>query len=92
MHGDFTPWNLRQLRGGALVLVDWENAGWAPPGADEVFYRATWAALRHRLPGGCDAHESIQFWRDRVLAQPENVRDHRLAQALGEAFDRMARS
>lgn len=92
MHGDFAPWNLRQLPGGSLVLVDWENAGWAPPWADEVFYRATWAALRHRFTVSCDAYESAQFWRERVLAQPENVRDHRLAQALGEILDRMAAS
>jgi phosphotransferase family enzyme len=90
MHGDFAPWNLRQLPRGPLVLVDWENAGWGPPGADEVLYRATWAALRHRSPDRCDARESVQFWRERLLAQPENVRDHRLAQALGETLDRMA--
>ena len=90
MHGDFTPWNLRQLRGESLVLVDWENAGWAPPAADEVFYRATRAALLHRLPERCDAHEAVQFWRGRVLTQPENARDHRLAKALDEVLDRMA--
>ena len=92
MHGDFAPWNLRQLRGGSLVLVDWENAGWAPPRADEVFYRATRAALGHRLVQRCDTQEAVQFWRERVPAQPENVRDQRLAQALGDVLGRMAGS
>jgi hypothetical protein len=40
MHGDFTPWNLRGRRNQGLFLIDWEDAGWAPPGADEVYYRA----------------------------------------------------
>jgi hypothetical protein len=90
MHGDFAPWNLRQLRGGALVLVDWENAGWAPPGADEVFYRATRAALQHQVADRSDAREAVQFWRQRVQAQRENARDRRLAEALGHVFGRMA--
>jgi Phosphotransferase enzyme family len=90
MHGDFAPWNLRQLRGGSLVLVDWEDAGWAPPGADDVFYRATHAALRYRPAGRCDRHEAVRFWRERVLAHPENGRDDRLAQALGEILGSMA--
>jgi hypothetical protein len=92
MHGDLAPWNLRRLRGGSLVLIDWENAGWAPPGADEVFYRATWAALGHRLPEGCDTGEAVQFWRERVPAQPENARDRRLAQALVEVLGGMGGS
>lgn len=94
MHGDFTPWNLRQLRGESLVLIDWENAGWGPPGADEVFYRATTAALRHSLANRCDAHEAVQFWRERLLAQlltrPEGPRDRRLTQAVSENLGRMA--
>lgn len=90
MHGDFAPWNLRQVRGGSLVLVDWENAGFGPPGADEVFYQATRAALGQRLPGASDAHEAVRFWRERVPAQPENSRDDRLARSLREALDRIA--
>jgi len=93
MHGDFAPWNLRQLRGDSLVLVDWERAGWAPPGADEVFYRATWAALEHRPVDRCDTQEAVQFWRERMLAHhPENTRDQRLANALDDVLGRMAGS
>lgn len=89
MHGDFAPWNLRQVRGESLVLIDWEDAGWAPPGADEVFYQATRAALGHRHPDRCNIPEAVQFWRERMLAQPENARDRRLAHALREALTRM---
>jgi len=90
MHGDFAPWNLRQVRGGSLVLMDWENAGWAPPGADEVYYRATRAALRYRIAERSDAREAVQFWRERVLARPADARDRLLATALGHVFGWMA--
>lgn len=45
MHGDLTPWNLREAHGHGLLLYDWERAGWGPPGADEVLYRAAEAGL-----------------------------------------------
>jgi len=93
MHGDFAPWNLRQLRGGSLVLVDWEAAGWAPPGVDAVFYKATWAALGHPLPHPSDAPEAVQFWRERVRGRRlDGARDYRLAKALDEVLGRMERA
>jgi hypothetical protein len=64
MHGDFTPWNLRRVRDGRLVLVDWEHAGWGPPGADLALYQIVEAALgrpdRARLE---DYEDAIAFWR-----------------------------
>jgi hypothetical protein len=66
MHGDFTPWNLRKLRG-HLYLLDWETAGWGPPGADEVMYQASSAVM-----GLCQADayqqvaakypETVSYW------------------------------
>lgn len=44
-HGDFAPWNLRHIGGATPWLIDWEDAGWAPPEADRVFYIATAAAM-----------------------------------------------
>jgi hypothetical protein len=29
VHGDFAPWNIRELDGGACTLLDWESAEWA---------------------------------------------------------------
>jgi hypothetical protein len=92
MHGDFAPWNLRQLHRNSLVLVDWEDAGWAPPGADEVFYHATQAALRHRVAERCATDEAVQFWRERLPTKSENARDHQLIQALREILGRMVGS
>jgi phosphotransferase family enzyme len=92
MHGDFAPWNLRRLRGGSLALVDWERAGWGPPGADEVFYRAAREAVQMRRAGRGAAMEAVQFWRARVAAGPETARDERLARALGVALGRMAQA
>ena len=28
VHGDFAPWNIRELRGGGCTLLDWESAEW----------------------------------------------------------------
>jgi hypothetical protein len=28
VHGDFAPWNIRELSGGSCTLVDWESAVW----------------------------------------------------------------
>jgi len=47
MHGDFVPWNLREDRSGALWLLDWEDAGWAPPFADVVRYAVAYHSIRH---------------------------------------------
>ncbi len=51
-HGDLTPWNLRRAggrRAGRLPwLIDWEDAGWAPPGLDQVYLAATAAAVTGR--------------------------------------------
>lgn len=44
-HGDFAPWNVRRIRRHGTFLIDWEEAGWAPPGADLVYYAACAAAL-----------------------------------------------
>jgi hypothetical protein len=83
MHGDFTPWNLRETREGELTLVDWEYSGWGPPGADEMLYRATSAAVMERHPGHSDKHEAIHFWIDRMSAWPETQdRDGRLVRSV----------
>ena len=88
MHGDFTPWNLRQRRDGTLFLIDWEDAGWAPPGADEVYYRAVVQFLS-RKSGECDGQsdEAGQFWLNRIEARRAQAGDAKDADAdLGEAL------
>lgn len=67
MHGDLTPWNLRSFGNGPW-LIDWESAGWGPPHADEVLYRATAAALGRPVsaPLPPDSEEAIQHWRTEV--------------------------
>jgi hypothetical protein len=87
MHGDFTPWNLRQTHEGKLTLVDWEYSGWGPPGADEVLYRASKAAVTDHHPGHSDKHEAIHFWIDRMSAWPETQdRDGRLVRSVLHAL------
>jgi hypothetical protein len=90
MHGDLTPWNLRRLRTGILGLYDWEGAGWGPPAADEVLYRAAWAALGRRPLAVAPRapREAIRFWEERVLGRPVTAerRDRELAEALLRAL------
>ena len=50
MHGDFVPWNLREDSQGQLWLLDWEDAGWAPPLADFVRYVVAYYSLGWTTP------------------------------------------
>jgi hypothetical protein len=68
MHGDFTPSNLRDVGSGELVLYDWEHVGWAPPGADEVMYRAAEAVLRGRDVRLGEWPEARAYWSERIAA------------------------
>lgn len=90
MHGDFTPWNLREVPHRTLMLYDWEDAGWGPPHADDVLYRASYAALRNLNPGVHPAQEAIHYWHGRVMARRwSGDRERRLARTLSVALDRM---
>jgi glycosyltransferase involved in cell wall biosynthesis len=90
MHGDFTPWNLRCLHDGSLVLYDWEDTTWGPPGADEVLYRATDAALRNALPRRHHAGEAIDHWLDELAKRDtDNQRDRKLSVALRRSLKAM---
>jgi hypothetical protein len=87
MHGDFTPWNLRQRRDGTRFLIDWEDASWAPPGADATFYWAVSSVLGRpgNDPDGSD--EVISFWRARLEArQKRSATAGDLDAGLGEAL------
>jgi hypothetical protein len=81
MHGDFTPWNLRQS-GARLFLVDWEYAGWGPPHADEISYRLS-ASLLGVSSGAAawsptlDDLEAIRFWTEQARAWRGSKRDDR---------------
>lgn len=95
MHGDLAPWNLRQTASRALALLDWEDAGWGPPHADEVFYHAASAALTGRtIRGSSVMAEAAHYWRLRSedLASGDPSRDRRMRSALRLVLDRMEAS
>ena len=52
-HGDVAPWNLRRDHRGQIWLIDWEDVGFAPHGADAGYLSLTAAALRGTKPGRC---------------------------------------
>ena len=64
MHGDLSVWNLRQAVFGRTLpsLMDWEYAGWGPPGADETWYQASLAAVTGDAPPVSTAEEAILYW------------------------------
>ena len=73
LHGDLTPWNLRRCAGEPWLL-DWEDVGWGPPGADEAYFNATATAvcgspLRPASPEATD--HWIQVVRSRSGSGPE---------------------
>jgi len=89
-HGDLTPWNLRARKNGQLALVDWENAEWAPPRADEVLYHAaSLSVLGSADPVLGNSVEAKGFWRQRLLARGGSERDNRLARGMIAALDAM---
>ena len=88
-HGDLAPWNLREHRSGRLILVDWEGAGWAPPGADHVFYAASArAVLGARSWVTMPAREEARaYWSEVLRKRGDTRRDARLAAAMAAALE-----
>lgn len=88
-HGDLTPWNFRRSHLGTW-LIDWEDAGWLPPGADEVYFKATAAATRDgrlrplQLPAGSGEARAMwaQIVANRVTSANEQFRSDRLRSVL----------
>jgi hypothetical protein len=84
-HGDLNPWNLRRGRR-RTWLIDWEDAGWAPPDADEVYFRAVLAALRPGpvSPSASDpAHrEAARYWEKIVTERAASEQEQGLRERL----------
>ncbi|GAA2152992.1 phosphotransferase [Actinomadura napierensis] len=78
MHGDLTAWNLRHCGRGLPWLIDWEDAAWAPPGADLVYYEATHATVFGKPSGRDDVSgcaEAAEFWLKRVAQRSAGDHD-----------------
>jgi hypothetical protein len=89
-HGDLTPWNLRRS-GTGTWLIDWEDAGWAPPGSDRVYFAAVTAATgggpARPIPVADEHQEAAQRWAavvaDRPAGEDARLRDRLLAALRG---------
>ncbi|WP_147341170.1 phosphotransferase [Actinomadura logoneensis] len=84
MHGDLTAWNLRVCGRGLPWLIDWEDAAWAPPHADLVYYRATASAALGAPLGTLppDVSEAAAFWAGRVARRSGGDHDAALNKRL----------
>lgn len=91
MHADFTPWNVRCLRGRYYVF-DWQDHGYGPPAADAVLYEAAravvdraWPGRRRRrsvVPPGLVA-QACAFWLATIAQRSGGTAtDHALTTAL----------
>jgi hypothetical protein len=86
-HGDLAPWNLRVARGGRVWVVDWEDAGFAPPGADELYSRLT-AQITFGRPAVRAADRECVDWMTAMITarrspdEPANSENTRLLAAL----------
>ena len=89
-HRDLAPWNLRRGRG-TTWLIDWEDAGIAPPHADAVYLRAVATALRPgpvrpmRLRG--EEQEAGEYWARIVTEREVSPSEQRLRQRLLKLLD-----
>jgi hypothetical protein len=87
-HGDVTAWNLRST-GRRTWLIDWEDAGYAPPGADFVYFEAIRAAVgrsRSRATGD-EYAEARAYWREIISRRSVAPTERKLAARLRAALD-----
>src|SRR4051794_38953866 len=80
-HGDLSQSNVRRSAR-SVVVFDWEDAEWAPPGTDVVSYHAAAAAARGRttvvvpsVPLGGDLGEAVQHCLQVVERRPVSAAD-----------------
>jgi len=91
MHGDLAPWNLRRVGPRSLWLLDWDDVGWGPPGADAVYFEATSSVVRRRPPvPGSAPEETLRFWVERVERRLQAGIDRTYNVALMAQLSRMA--
>ena len=92
IHGDLTPWNLRQI-GEQMFLFDWESPGWGPPGADLLWYDTAIASHGLRTPKSGAQHslESYDFWLEKAetVKGPEGVPDPQVVEYLRRGATRL---
>lgn len=82
MHGDLAPWNLRRAAD-RRWLLDWEDAGYGPPGADALYYRLTCASVAVPTdPIDTHSEEAIAFWRSTLDQRRDGEADVSLAAFL----------
>ena len=74
----------------SLWVLDWDEAGWGPPGADTVYYAATMSMLNGHTPAyRSEGAEAIEFWRERVERRATGDFDRPYNMALADRLASM---
>ncbi|MCW3158758.1 hypothetical protein [Micropruina sonneratiae] len=74
-HGDLSPWNLRTLLSGAVRVIDWEDAGFAPPRADRIYGALTAATTFGAPPPSSAPGETIDWLQQLIVARGRGTAD-----------------
>jgi hypothetical protein len=67
-HGDFSPWNLRTELTGTVRVIDWEDAGFAPPATD-LLYGALTAHATFGTPLPAAVPAEAADWVEGILSE-----------------------
>lgn len=68
-HGDFSPWNLRTDLSRSVRVIDWEDAGFAPPGTDVLYGALTAHATFGSLLPATASAEAAGWIQEILLAR-----------------------
>lgn len=82
-HGDLSPWNIRES-GPRIYIVDWEEARYAPPLADQLYFHLTRSAVRHATIDldTSTYREAADYWRTVFSHRPESTLKKRVLELL----------
>jgi hypothetical protein len=89
-HGDLAPWNLRRDHRGQVWLMDWEDVGFAPYGADAGYLSLTAAALRGTKPEPLSSPVAT-FWTEAIERRISNGHSHPINHAILDLLREMTR-
>lgn len=86
-HNDLAPWNLRTDLGGRVIVIDWEDAAFAPRGSDRLYADLTAHLTFRSSPPESTTVEAARWVAEilssrRVAGETSDSINNRLLRAL----------